>query len=97
VIIYDSYPSTDIAYALTIDIAVNVDMANNIESTSRDTFPPTSTMAEKEKHEDSPQPPNDSLDLNVPDDPDMPLNWPKSKRWINIMIVSILTLLTYVP
>ncbi|KAJ9414695.1 hypothetical protein QL093DRAFT_2594471 [Fusarium oxysporum] len=70
------------------------DMANNIESTSRDTLPPTSTMAEKEKHEDSPQPPNDSLDLNVPDDPDMPLNWPKSKRWINIMIVSILTLLT---
>ncbi|QKD62357.2 major facilitator superfamily domain-containing protein [Fusarium oxysporum Fo47] len=69
-------------------------MANNIESTSRDTLPPTSTMAEKEKHEDLPQPPNDSLDLSVPDDPDMPLNWPKSKRWINIMIVSILTLLT---
>ncbi|KAH7215585.1 major facilitator superfamily domain-containing protein [Fusarium oxysporum] len=69
-------------------------MANNIESTSQDTLPPTSTMAEKEKHEDSPQPPNDILDMNVLDDPDMPLNWPKSKRWINIMIVSILTLLT---
>ncbi|KAL5589350.1 hypothetical protein FOVSG1_011217 [Fusarium oxysporum f. sp. vasinfectum] len=57
-------------------------------------FKKTYLQPEKEKHEDSPQPPNDILDMNVLDDPDMPLNWPKSKRWINIMIVSILTLLT---
>ncbi|KAG5773278.1 hypothetical protein H9Q73_012177 [Fusarium xylarioides] len=73
---------------------VNVDMANNIESTSQDTLPPTSTMAEKETRETSPQTPSHYLDSCDPDDPDMPLNWPKSKKWINIMIVSILTLLT---
>jgi hypothetical protein len=72
-------------------------MTNNMESTSQNTVPPVPAVAEKDKHSGSHQPLNNDLDWDGPDDPDMPLNWPKSKRWINIMIVSILTLLTYVP
>ncbi|KAH7224363.1 major facilitator superfamily domain-containing protein [Fusarium redolens] len=69
-------------------------MTNNMESTSQNTVPPVPAVAEKDKHSGSHQPLNNDLDWDGPDDPDMPLNWPKSKRWINIMIVSILTLLT---
>ncbi|KAM5350934.1 hypothetical protein ACJ41O_003657 [Fusarium nematophilum] len=34
------------------------------------------------------------VDWDGPDDPEMPLNWPSSKKWINTMAVSTLTLLT---
>lgn len=71
-------------------------MANNIGSTSQDTLPPTPAMTEKDEREDLPQTLSHCLDSDGPDDPDLPLNWPKSKKWTNIMIVSILTLLTYV-
>lgn len=30
-----------------------------------------------------------------PDDPENPMNWPDSKKWTNISILSILTLVTY--
>ncbi|KAF5643018.1 beta-glucosidase K [Fusarium tjaetaba] len=69
-------------------------MANNIESSSQDTLPPTSTMTQRNEPESSPQNLSHYLDSDGPNDPDMPLNWPKSKKWTNIMIVSILTVLT---
>ncbi|KLO81659.1 multidrug resistant protein [Fusarium fujikuroi] len=69
-------------------------MANNIESTSQDTLPPAPAMTEKDEREGLPQTVSHCLDSDGPDDPDLPLNWPKSKKWTNIMIVSILTLLT---
>ena len=30
-----------------------------------------------------------------PDDPMNPMNWPKSKKWFNIVVLSILTIITY--
>jgi hypothetical protein len=85
------------AFPFTAGTTVYVDMANDIESNSKDIVPPVSTVVEKDRHSGSHQPLSDDMDWDGPDDPDMPLNWPKPKRWINTMIVSILTLLTYVP
>lgn len=39
---------------------------------------------------------NDVVDWNGNDDPELPINWPLRKKWINILTVSALTLLTYV-
>jgi hypothetical protein len=43
----------------------------------------------------------ESADPNVvnwdgPDDPEKPLNWPASKKWINIALISSITFLTLV-
>ncbi|KAI8721429.1 MFS domain-containing protein [Fusarium sp. LHS14.1] len=55
---------------------------------------PTPTPTEKEEQSGSSQSDAGPIDWDGPDDPEMPLNWPKSKRWINTMAVSTLTLLT---
>lgn len=34
------------------------------------------------------------VDWNGPDDPEKPLNWPKKKKWTNMMLIAALTLLT---
>lgn len=72
-------------------------MPKDIEANVQDTAPPDTTMVEKEDQSSSHQSPSDSADWDGPDDPDKPLNWPKSKRWLNTMLVSVLTLLTCVP
>lgn len=51
---------------------------------------------EKEAQSGSSQSDASPIDWDGPDDPEIPLNWPKSKRWINTMAVSTLTLLTFV-
>ncbi|RSL53511.1 putative beta-glucosidase K [Fusarium duplospermum] len=55
---------------------------------------PAATSTEKEEQSGSSQSDTSPIDWDGPDDPEMPLNWPKSKRWINTMAVSTLTLLT---
>lgn len=40
--------------------------------------------------------PNIVIDWNGKDDPEMPLNWPQSKKWKNLLTVAVLTLLTCV-
>ncbi|KAK9364398.1 hypothetical protein V1509DRAFT_636529 [Lipomyces kononenkoae] len=35
-------------------------------------------------------------DWDSPDDPDMALNWPLRKKWITVILLATLTLLTYV-
>ena len=57
---------------------------------------PVPTSTEKEEQSGSSQSDACPVDWDGPDDPEMPLNWPKSKRWINTMAVSTLTLLTFV-
>lgn len=57
---------------------------------------PAATSTEKEEQSTSSQSDASPIDWDGPDDPEMPLNWPKSKRWINTMAVSTLTLLTFV-
>ncbi|RSM04089.1 hypothetical protein CEP52_007019 [Fusarium oligoseptatum] len=55
---------------------------------------PAATSTEKEEQSGSSQSDVNPIDWDGPDDPEMPSNWPKSKRWINTMAVSTLTLLT---
>ena len=35
-----------------------------------------------------------AVDWDGPDDPALPLNWPARRKWKNLILVSILTLLT---
>lgn len=34
------------------------------------------------------------VDWNGPDDPEKPLNWSKKKKWVNMMLIATLTILT---
>lgn len=36
------------------------------------------------------------IDWDGPDDPQKPVNWPARKKWTNIILVSALTMLTWV-
>jgi hypothetical protein len=36
------------------------------------------------------------IDWDGPDDPEMALNWPVKKKWVTVILLSTLTLLTYV-
>lgn len=39
---------------------------------------------------------NNVIDWDGPDDPQKPTNWPARKKWTNIILVSALTMLTWV-
>ena len=54
---------------------------------------------EKNVHETSLEVVSTAKDANLvdwegPDDPEKPLNWPKKKKWTNMMLIATLTLLT---
>jgi hypothetical protein len=51
----------------------------------------TATLKEEQDDRDP-----DVVDWDGPNDPANPMNWPDSKKWFNIAILSILTLITYV-
>lgn len=34
------------------------------------------------------------VDWNGSEDPDNPMNWPENKKWLNILILSLLTIVT---
>jgi hypothetical protein len=36
----------------------------------------------------------DVVDWNGPDDPENPKNWPMSKKWLNVNVLSLLTIVT---
>ncbi len=39
----------------------------------------------------------DIVNWDGPDDPENPLNWPAKQKWMNIGLLSAITLLTLVP
>ena len=39
---------------------------------------------------------SDIVDWDGPDDPENPMNWSDSKKWLNIAVLSGLSLITYV-
>jgi hypothetical protein len=46
---------------------------------------------------DSPSSSNaDIIDWKGPDDPELPINWPRAKKWRNVLLVATLTFLTSV-
>lgn len=45
------------------------------------------------KEDEYGQDPN-SVSWDGPDDPENPLNWPASKKWANIIALSVMTVLT---
>jgi hypothetical protein len=49
---------------------------------------------EKGSVEDSSLPQTEIVDWDGEDDPTNPRNWPKSKRWAHVVIISILALIT---
>ena len=44
----------------------------------------------------SPETQSELVEWDGPDDPEMPLNWPKATRWFNVVLVATLTFLTLV-
>lgn len=38
----------------------------------------------------------DIIDWKGPDDPELPINWPRAKKWRNVLLVATLTFLTFV-
>lgn len=34
------------------------------------------------------------VDWDGPDDPENPMNWPEKKKWLNVAVLSILTIIT---
>jgi hypothetical protein len=54
----------------------------------------TPEQLEKGSAEDSALPETEIVDWDGEDDPTNPRNWPKSKRWAHVVIISILALIT---
>lgn len=48
---------------------------------------------EKAVVEETEQDPN-IVDWDGPDDPENPMNWPEKKKWLNVAVLSILTIIT---
>ena len=56
------------------------------------TMPSEPVSERDENHED----PN-IVDWDGPNDPENPLNWPESRKTINLLLLSVLTIISYVP
>ncbi|RSL52401.1 hypothetical protein CEP53_008085 [Fusarium sp. AF-6] len=64
-------------------------------SVPRATTPPTTEDIElSRKDTSSVAQDGDIVDLDGPDDSENPMGWPDSKKWLNIILISILTLVT---
>jgi len=50
-------------------------------------------VTEKSSDEEEKRDPN-IVDWDGPDDPENPMNWPMKKKWMNIAVLSILTIIT---
>lgn len=55
----------------------------------------TPKKLEKGSMEDSTFPETEIVDWDGDDDPTNPRNWPGSKRWAHVVVISILALITY--
>jgi len=51
-------------------------------------------VVEDSLEDDQDQPDPDIVTWDGPDDPQNPMNWPDKKKWFNIAVLSILTIIT---
>ncbi len=83
--------------------AANPALTKKRSGTDDDTLVPEEDVSEGEegdieanpgKEEATPENDPNMVDWNGPDDPENPMNWPDKDKWLNIITLSILTLVT---
>lgn len=73
-------------------------MAEKLDSVAEDKLPTTTSSSEpiSQPQDENVQSSDDSdgqVDWDGPDDPENPKNWPDSKKWLNIGVLSAITII----
>lgn len=71
-------------------------MGDALEHTASTTAPNTGNDGIANKYGEAGEADPNIVDWDGPDDPQNPMNWPDSKKWLNVAVLSILTIITSV-